>query len=315
MNQAYGIANHPARVLAGIIDYLAVAGLYIALSGILPDLPSGLVAFLSGAAYFGIAQSRIAKGQTIGKALLSLAVVPFPLAADGPRCLSLSRSLVRYFLTYGILILAAEAPPALYREAMVVAPSWQLELNMLFAFSWFVANLAHILVDPAQRGFHDLIAGSQVVRLEHQGAGAHPAPQHTFGPAARYFPVCAAALVWLPWWLGIQRPPPVESVMQARYPLERELDIRVLNAQAAENGVLIEALLLDADRMRGREGQKAFGEKAISILRTVHSLPESAQQIRFRLYADPREEPLTKTGEPLEVLAESGNPPTAEPSK
>ncbi len=296
-------ASLPARVIAAIIDYIVVSGLFIAVSTLFPEsLPSGIAVFAVGALYFSLAHSFVGKGQTIGKALLGLRVYP----VSGVGHLTFSAAFLRYFLLFGILIVISEAPPALYRERMVVAPSWQLELHMLVAFAWFFANTARVLADSLHRGFHDLGAASCVFRPEIDGG--QQIPHRPKGLTTKVV-LAAALLSALPWWLGLGRPPAVEEILMKRYPLEKTLNIRLLNAQATPDEILIEALILRSDSLRSKHGRDEFSRSAAILL---HRSPGSPK-LRFRLYSNPGEEPLTQNGQPLEVVLDSDSISSAAP--
>ena len=281
-------ASLPARLLAAVIDFVVISGLFIACSQLLPEVPDGLISLLSGGIYFTLAHSFLAKGQTIGKSLLGLKVVRLT-AEDHSGNLPIFRAFLRYLASFGVMVTIAEVPPAVFRSQALMLPAWQLALCV------------SVLVDPLQRGLHDLLAGSLVVRPQTSDVDFRlPLEIPSRVPLAC---LGAALFAFLPWWIGIARPESVNEILRRRYVLENRLEIRVMNAQEVSDGILIEALLLNADGLRGKEGQKRFLENSEAILRTSET--PSPPKIRYRLYADPSVEPLTKNGLPLEVSMES----------
>ena len=293
-------ASLPARLLAAVIDFVVISGLFIACSQLLPEVPDGLISLLSGGIYFTLAHSFLAKGQTIGKSLLGLKVVRLT-AEDHSGNLPIFRAFLRYLASFGVMVTIAEVPPAVFRSQALMLPAWQLELHMLLALAYFFALCVSVLVDPLQRGLHDLLAGSLVVRPQTSDVDFRlPLEIPSRVPLAC---LGAAVFAFLPWWIGIARPESVNEILRRRYVLENRLEIRVMNAQEVSDGILIEALLLNADGLRGKEGQKRFLENSEAILRTSET--PSPPKIRYRLYADPSVEPLTKNGLPLEVSMES----------
>ncbi|HEX4403619.1 MAG TPA: RDD family protein [Polyangia bacterium] len=158
------VAGFWVRVLSDFIDGLVLwsfgALLAIPLRGVFERLGERgvFIGLAVSLAYSGVLQSRIGRGQTLGKRLLGLRVTKL----DGS-FLSLDRSLVRYMLVSFAIYQTAVAYALVtvlpfLRLDWIVAPSSGLALAVGLG-CFFV-----IPFHPLKRGLHDLLAGSIVTR-------------------------------------------------------------------------------------------------------------------------------------------------------
>lgn len=145
-----GILLGIAGMVAGLLFFDALAAL---------DLYARLLGFLVALLYFGVLNSRVGHGQTLGKRLLGVRVVE-----GGDKLLSLPRSLLRYsvlgvpfFLNGAPLAMVGLASPATYLLSVAV-------FGGIFAIVYL-----YVFNRRTRRSLHDLVSGSWVVR-------AHPFP-------------------------------------------------------------------------------------------------------------------------------------------
>jgi uncharacterized RDD family membrane protein YckC len=138
-----------------------------------------LLGFLVAMIYFGILNSRLTGGQTLGKKLLKIKVV----AKDGAR-LSVSRSFLRFF-PLGI--------PWLLNNA-------QFSESVLWSFWGYLASIAifglglsvvylYVFNRTSRQSVHDLLVGSYVVSAETTG------PVESTGLSQVHVAVCALLVV------------------------------------------------------------------------------------------------------------------------
>lgn len=162
------------RAGAFLLDNLLLAGfgllLGLLLHGALVRLdPWGtLVGFAIAWVYFGVLNSRLGGGQTMGKRLLKIRVV----SAEG-KALPLPRALLRFLpLGLGYLALDVLLPATVYHSP------WGTVLTSLL--TGLVLSSAYLLVfnRPSRRTLHDWCVGSQVVPVQGVGLAAPAKPLH-----------------------------------------------------------------------------------------------------------------------------------------
>lgn len=135
-----------------------------------------LVGFGVALAYFGVLNSRLGDGQTLGKRLLKIRVV----GADGS-ALPLSLAMVRFY-PFGVAWFAnnLQVPPA------VLMSPW-MHLLSLAVFGLGASSLYLLVFNrPSRRTLHDWLVGSRVVPAQGVGEAA---------PAKRVHQVVVAALL------------------------------------------------------------------------------------------------------------------------
>jgi uncharacterized RDD family membrane protein YckC len=158
------VAGFWVRVLSDVIDaiVLGVVGMLLAvpLGGVFERLGERgvLIGLPISLAYAGILQSRMGRGQTIGKRMLRLRVVKL----DGG-FLSLDRSFVRYALVAFPVYQTAIAY-AVVMAFPFLRLEWIEALGTGLAAALFVSCFFVIPFHPLKRGLHDILTGSIVVR-------------------------------------------------------------------------------------------------------------------------------------------------------
>jgi len=158
------VAGFWVRVLSDVIDavVLGVFGMLLAipLRGVFERLGERgvFIGLAVPLAYSGVLQSRIGRGQTLGKRLLGLRVTK----VDGS-FLSLDRSLVRYVLVSFPVYQTAVAY-ALVTVLPFLRLEWIVAISSGLATAIFLGCFFVIPFHPLKRGLHDLLAGSIVTR-------------------------------------------------------------------------------------------------------------------------------------------------------
>lgn len=170
------------RVGAFLVDVLVLGAVGVMLGMAFGDDlarlgPWGrLVGFGVALVYFGVLNSRLGGGQTLGKRLLKVRVV----GADGA-ALPVSRAVAR-FCPVGV---AWFANNLLLPPAVLMSP-WG-HLLSLAVFGLGLSSLYLLVFNrPSRRTLHDWLVGSRVVPMQGQGEAA---------PAKRVHQVVVAALV------------------------------------------------------------------------------------------------------------------------
>jgi uncharacterized RDD family membrane protein YckC len=166
------IAGFWRRIAAGLVDILLLAVLGFVLGLFLDKVFSRLGdwGFLVGlvicVGYFGILNSRLGKGATIGKRLLGIEVVNAAGATIGP-----GPSLLRYFVLASPFILNHLVEVAISASDLWLAGT----LGFVAAVLFFVILYLLAFNRPSRQSLHDWAAGTYVVRREPAGA-AGPLP-------------------------------------------------------------------------------------------------------------------------------------------
>jgi uncharacterized RDD family membrane protein YckC len=158
------VAGFWVRVLSDLIDtiVLGIFGLLLALpfGGVFERLGEHgvFVGLAVSLAYSGVLQSRIGRGQTLGKRLLRLRVTKL----DGS-FLSVDRAVVRYVLASFPAYNGAIAY-ALHAALPVLPLEWIVSVASGLGVAFFLGCFLVIPLHPLKRGLHDLVTGSIVTR-------------------------------------------------------------------------------------------------------------------------------------------------------
>lgn len=167
------IAGFWRRLVALAIDLflLGIAGMI--LGGLLFDqlarmgVAARLVGFAIALAYFGIGNSRLLGGQTVGKMLLGLRVV----GLQGQQ-LSLPRAMLRYAVL-GVPFFANGLP---IDPRLAMSPVLGPALALLVFGGMAAVVYLYVFNRHTRQSLHDLAAGSLVVRAESPGHAQPLAP-------------------------------------------------------------------------------------------------------------------------------------------
>lgn len=154
------------RALAAIIDYTLLSavsfGLIVVIAPVAMSIgPWGrLVGLAFALAYFGLGASRLTRGQTLGKKLLSTAVVGADLAP-----LSVPRALVRALIVNTIFVLNGWAILSALRLPEILLSAGLFVQGLLLFYG--LAALAYLMLfnRAIRQGPHDLLVRSYVVNV------------------------------------------------------------------------------------------------------------------------------------------------------
>lgn len=170
--QSLDIAGFWRRTVAFIIDGVILGIIGLAAGGLMFDrfasmgMYARIVGFAIALLYFGICNSEIVKGQTVGKMVMSLRVVD----VDG-KPLTVTRSLARYSVL-GIPYFLNNLP-----LSMPVALSW---VGYLLSFVVFGVGVSiiylYIFNRRTRQSLHDMLVGSYVIRVNGSEPGRSLVP-------------------------------------------------------------------------------------------------------------------------------------------
>lgn len=184
--------------------------------------------------YFGVMNSSIGKGQTVGKRLLKIAV-----RGRDNRPIGLGRSLPRILILATPLFLYGWELPGLQAPEM----SWLTGL-LVFGLGAAIIYTVGLNVE-ARQGIHDMVCGTYVVDLA-------SVPVDEFARSERYHWMVSVAMVGLAaiacqMWNTLPPPTEVKSALQDIQAFKAALqgDPRFFSAQVAATGQYASALEAD----------------------------------------------------------------------
>ena len=266
------LAPHAPRALAAFIDYLAlwIVALVLSQGGLPTDLHIW-ISTLCATIYYGLGNSSLASGQTIGKKLMGLQVLS---TKEHPHYTpKLSQSISRYILAFGLVALASELPRIYFRSVGLVASSWILDFHMLLVLCYCAANFSAILWDKRHRALHDYFCGTIVVYLR----GGEKQSETSETSKLRSSPFIAASatglllslVLWLP---GVLYSKNSEEVMRHRYRIEKDLGLRLLSVREAGKVTSLDFLVEKTTQSEfnsieelSRELKQYLGETAFNL--------------------------------------------------
>ena len=216
-NEQPAICGFWRRILALVVDVLLLGIIGWMLGALFRDQFSSMgqwgraVGFVIELAYFGLLNSRLGHGQTVGKRLLKIRVV------DGnDQWLSLPRSMVRAIILALGSALNGIDPGHWSSSLFVMVP-----LSVLIFGSLGSTLYLYIFNRKTRQSLHDLLVGSYVVNTT---PAANPAPRQAIWPWHRRLVVgifiLAAALPFFT--LSLQQSPLFNSMLDAKRLLEAE---------------------------------------------------------------------------------------------
>ncbi len=284
----------PARILAAAIDYLVVSALLFGSMHLVSYSDwQFLIPLFCGVLYFGAGNSEVTGGQTLGKKAFGLRVIS---ACEEKRSdfsniyLSLSQSILRYFLSFGSLVLLAEIPPLLYRASASQLPSSVLEAHMFVAMAYFIANAGFAVAHPLHKAIHDVFTPSLVVR-------GQPRENHALllsGISTKMsfirgaIPIALAVLLAFGLWrIGGVHSPASASVNELRYQIESRFPFRLLSVTESKDGIEIQGLVFENDK----DAAEALTLKVGDFLSSRLTLPpdffgeDRAKQLVFSVFS------------------------------
>jgi uncharacterized RDD family membrane protein YckC len=225
------------RTLAALIDYVLLQAIMFACTRNAPD--SDLVYYLAlgmGALYLTAGNSCVMNGQTLGKKVFGLRVLSVPFDRETPY-LSLSRSFYRYLGLYGGIVLLKEVPSLIFRANGAVASIYLLDSYMLPALIYPIALFVSILIHPWQRGLHDGLASSIVVRSSLEPPRGFSDLTYALGKQKSLIVAAIGIILGSIFWaLSVVHPPQIRSIYEQRFALEKMLPIRLYRVDLDAEG-------------------------------------------------------------------------------
>lgn len=286
------IGGLPSRLLAVLLDYLFVTGLFLVLSQLLGEW----AAFLIGLLYFTVFHGPAGSGRTLGKRAFHLRVVRL----DGSQ-LGYGRAAARYMAAIGVVVLLTEIPPAIFRRNGVIAEPALLELHTLPVLAYMFANALRVIFDPAHRGLHDLLCRTVVVSTRSDTDAANPdvtrisrelAALRMPLPLAIAIPLLGGSIGGIMWALSVSQPPALRALMSARYIIEREAQIEIVGVSEEGTEGVIEGL--DA-APAGASPDLAVRARVVADLVAAQGAAAAGwTSIRLRLHRRPGTGPSTE---------------------
>lgn len=171
------------RISAFVIDILILMGVANLAAMFFGDTlvriePWGrFIGYLVTALYFGIMDSYVTGGRTVGKKILQIKVVNILGEAVNPiRCYIRSSIILLPFFIYGIML-----PPSSFLSFSVVVITFCF-LAILIGLIYF-----YLFNGRTRQSFHDIATGTYVVRTQHQGKLAASDVRSRNVPPVHYF--------------------------------------------------------------------------------------------------------------------------------
>lgn len=286
----------PARLLAALIDYLVLNALLFG-SAHLFDYSDWqfVIPLICGALYLGVGNSEVTRGQTLGKKAFGLRVISLSekkndFEKQHSAYLSLSRSVTRYLLSFGALILLAEVPPLIYRIQAVEQAVWIMELHMLCAMAVFTTLIALAVAHPLHRSFHDLFTHSLVVRGTPQSGQRILLPSHSQRVSSLRIAlplVLALLLAFGLWRIAALHSPASAAIMKYRYAIEARFPFRLLSVTESAESMEIQGLVLNTDKEEAKKISLQVGDFLSERLKTqsLESSKSQTKQLVFSVFS------------------------------
>ncbi|MCC6221058.1 MAG: RDD family protein [Deltaproteobacteria bacterium] len=266
---AIELAGAAPRLLAAIVDYLVLSAFLSLISRVANIFDWGFVlTLLITGLYFTLGHSRLVSGQTLGKRCFGLRVVNANTDSREAIFLSAGQALIRFFLTYGALILVAEVPPIAFRKLEIVAPPALLELHVLVVLSYLFSNIACALFSKTHQGIHDELVDSLVLRTKSETTDENIREftksllnndclrQTSLNRLLAILGGCFVAI--LLWLAGTILPADLRSFYSRRYEFENNFPIRTMNILSSGNNTLhVSAIILPQNSVVGSPSESA----------------------------------------------------------
>ncbi len=258
------------RALAALIDYVLLQAIMFACTQRFPDSDLAYYfALMLGAIYLVAGNSCVMRGQTLGKKVFGLRVLSLPFEDESPY-LSLSRSFYRYLGLYGGMVLLKEVPSLLFRAYGVVAPIYLLDSYMLPALMYPIALFLSVLIHPWQRGLHDGLASSIVVRSSIEPPAGFQDEHYGLGlKKSLIIGAIAGILGSIFWTLSVVHPPQIRALYEHRFALEQQFPVRMYRADLEADGAHLHLILIG--EQDGKKLATAIAEYAAPIISPIIS--------------------------------------------
>ena len=274
--------QHPApfsaRALAAFVDSLMIQALLIPCSTL---LPSGEYLFLLTIAicffYFGIGNSIITSGSTLGKKAFGLSV----RHSQSNDFLSIPQSMLRCSFHTVLPLLFIEIPPMLYRSASVEGSPLFLDSPMLLVLCYTIWNFTLPIVSGRGRAGHDFVASSVVMRKGQATVSATSTRKIESYFHPRHFIVSLVVGV-LFWSLSVSNRENVTALHRIRYSIEHDLAIRIISIQGSNDALFIQLYL--NDEKKSSELEKLANEFCRTISARIE-FPNPFTLLRLELFS------------------------------
>jgi len=219
------------------------------------------ITFLITGFYFTFCNSELCTGQTLGKKVLGLKT----LNSSGKALLDPTKSALRFFFSFGIIILLSEIPNLFYREQGVVASPFLLEFHMLLVMLLCSLSLCFSALTGSHRSIHDIICKTIVLRnfeitsideelnLQFESSKKNKIWLSAFAFFAAFFL----------WSLGVVQPKAVSNVNMRKYKIEKELDTRLLSVSFQQQTLEWISLIPNSNQSSNLEIAKKYGHYLI----------------------------------------------------
>jgi len=225
----------PARGIAAFVDYFVLMVTLSALAKMTSEVDIRFVlTFVVALLYYGLGNSRLTRGQTLGKKLFGLRVV----GTNEESPLPIAHSVARFTMLFGVIMLLRDGFSLYFRHQAFVASPIILEFPMLCCLMFFFANIGCVVLAKRHQGFHDLLGKSIVIRERDSSFSGFPYHNRMLGS------IGGAMLGFLLWLPAVLQPDPLLRVRQYQYDLEHHLPIRIISITAEQEALSITLELL-----------------------------------------------------------------------
>lgn len=273
-------APHTSRLLAAFVDYLLLSILVPLLAYKFEnELLRFLATLLIGGAYYSIGNSEIMRGQTLGKKVFGLRVIDLNSAS----ALSFNKSVLRFILSFGLIIALAELPSIIYRKQGLISSAYLIEAHLGLALLYTTISLFLFLLQATRSSLHDLLCQTIVIRTSENCSKqtllelfAKIKSQTSRGLAALALGTALAAFLFQG---GFSSDPEINTIKGGKYYLEQELPIRIAYASREQDVLAIYISVLKQDLSNKSQDNQQFSDLIVKKLKSKNLL--SSGKIKF----------------------------------
>lgn len=282
------LAPHTSRLLAAFVDYLL---LLILIPLVAYKFNNELLRFLAtllvGGAYYGIGNSEIMRGQTLGKKVFGLRVVDIKSAET----LKFPKSVLRFLLSFGLIIALAELPSTIYRKLGLLSSAYLIEAHLGLALLYTTLSLFFFLLLMRRSALHDIFCKTLVLRAASNCSKEALSELLTKTPAKRSRELAAlvlgTALASFLFLGGFSSDHEINQIKGAKYYLEQGLPIKIAYA-AREEGLLALYLSVEKEDLSSKEkDNQIFSDQIFQKLKDKNLLVAKSMKFYFLWAKDP----------------------------
>lgn len=277
-----------ARILAAFVDSLVIQALLLAVHALYPAVEYQWIASIGFCLlYFGVGNSHISGGTTLGKRAFGLQVVHSITSEP----LSLAQSIKRSVFHSILAQLVIEVPSIFFRQYGVTGSPYLLDTPMLLVLVYSFWNYSLPLANDFRRAGHDFLASSIVIsrrdtdaREEHAQTTKAQTRNRNYLTLQLPLSICIAFLAWIG---STTQPPLVEKVQFARYLLERDFPVRITGLHQVPTDQSDAPQTLDlqllATRTMNAAEQLASITNFCKVIRSASLLGENPVRLRIEI--------------------------------